>query len=35
LRIYRVTTDSCNVKPAKIDLGKAVKQAAAEDGGAK
>lgn len=29
LRIRRVTTDSCTVKPAKIDLGKAVKKAAA------
>lgn len=28
IRIKRVTTDSCTVKPAKIDLGKAVKAAA-------
>lgn len=28
IRVARVTTDSCQVKPAKIDLGKAVKAAA-------
>lgn len=31
IRIKRVTADSCTVKPAKIDLGKAVKAAAQGD----
>ena len=37
LKIKRITTDSCTVTPIKIDLGKAVKAAAAESvkGGAK
>lgn len=37
IRIKRVSTDSCTVKPAKVDLGKAVKAAAAAEkkGGAK
>lgn len=34
LKIKRVTEDSCTVKPAKVDLGKAVK-AANKEGGAK
>lgn len=34
LKIRRVTTDSCTVKPAKVDLGKAVK-AAEKKGGSK
>lgn len=33
VRIRRVTTDSCTVKPAKIDLGKAVKAAAEKEKG--
>jgi hypothetical protein len=30
VRIRRVTTDTCQIKPAKVDLGKAVKAAAEE-----
>lgn len=33
LRIKRVTTESCTIKPAKPDLGKAVAAAASEKGG--